>query len=247
MERLAAALPELSWLRWAVVEARAHTLRQTWVPPQPGVLLKMARDPDIRLVESGERLLAVVTESLRRLEQELQGENPAAPDLWNQVAKGVYRPKEENELSDYVARHLRRDVRGRGIVANREVEIRRGEGDAKGERTDIKIDAIASGRRPNEYDCISVIVEVKGCWNRRVKKDMEEQLRDRYLAEAPCRHGLYLIGWFSCKQWDKGDGRRARAPKMTPQEAQCFFDEQAATLSQRDLCIRAFVLNTALR
>jgi hypothetical protein len=247
MERLAAALPELSWLRWAAVETRDHTLRQTWVPPQPGVLLKMARDRDRRLVESGDQLLGVVLESLRRLEQELQGENPAAPFLWGQVAKGVYRPKEEAELSDYIALHLRRDIQGRGIVANREVEIRRGEGDAQGERTDIKIDAIALGRRPEEYDRISVIAEVKGCWNRRVRKDMEEQLRDRYLAEAPCHHGLYLVGWFSCEQWDEGDGRRARTPKMTLQEAQRFFDVQAAALSQRDLRVRAFVLNTALR
>jgi hypothetical protein len=247
MERVAAALPALSWLRWAVVETRVHTLRQTWVPPQPDVLLKMARDHDLRIVESGEQLLAVVVESLRRLEQELQGESPAAPDLWNQVARGEYRPKEETELSDYVARHLRRDIRGRGIVANREVEIRRGEGAAQGERTDIKIDAIVTGRRPNEYDCISVIVEVKGCWNRRVKKDMEEQLRNRYLAENPCRHGLYLVGWFSCAQWDAADDRQTRTPKMTLQEAQRFFDDQAATLSQRDLFIRAFVLNTALR
>src|SRR3954468_15279404 len=101
MERVAAALPELSWLRWAVVKTRAHTLRGTWVPPQPDVLLKMARDRDLRLVESGEQLLAVVIASLRRLEQELQGENPAAPDLWNKLKEGVYRPKEENALSDY--------------------------------------------------------------------------------------------------------------------------------------------------
>jgi predicted NACHT family NTPase len=247
MERLARALPALSWLRWAVVEARNHTLRQTWVPPQPGVLLRMAEDRDLRLVESGEQLLTVVLQSLRRLEQELQGENPAARYLWNKLRDGMYRPMEENELSDYVVLHLRRDLQRRGIVANREVQIRRGEGEAQGERTDIHINAIVPGRRPDEFGGITVIIEVKGCWNNRLKKDMQEQLRDRYLAQSSCGHGLYLVGWFSCAQWDGSDSRKKRTPKMTLQEAQQFFDGQAATLSQEGLCIRALVLNTALR
>ncbi len=247
VERLAAELPAISWLRWAVVQTREHTLRQTWVPPQPETLLKMARDRVLRLVESADQLLDVVIASLRCLEQELQGENPAAPDLWNKLKAGVYRPREENEFSDYVVRHLRRDIQERGVVANREVEIRRGEGNAKGERTDIKIEAIVPSRRPDEYDRITVIVEVKGCWNPRVKKDMKEQLCDRYLAENPCRHGLYLVGWFSCTQWDPSDGGKKRTPKMTIEQAQRFFGDQATSLSQKDLHIRALVLNAALR
>jgi hypothetical protein len=207
----------------------------------------MARDRDLRLVESGEQLLDVVITSLRRLEQELQGENPAAPDLWNKVKEGVFRPKDENELSDYIVRHLRRDIQRRGIVANREVEIRRGEGDAQGERTDIRIDAIAPGRRPEDFARITVTVETKGCWNRRVRTDMEHQLRDRYLAENACHHGLYLVGWFICPQWDPDDDRNKRTPKMTREEAQRQFDDQAARLSQSPFCIKALVLNTALR
>jgi hypothetical protein len=248
MERLAAALPELSWLRWAAVETRGQTLRQAWMPPRPDVLLKMARDRDLRLVESSGQLLAVVVESLRRLEQELQGENPAAPFLWNKLKEGVYRPKEENELSDYIVLHLRRDIQQRAIVANREVEIRRGEGTGQGERTDIKIDAIAPGQRLDEYKRLTVIVEVKGCWNQHLKQNMEKQLRDRYLAESLCRHGLYLVGWFSCPQWDADDGRKKRTPKkMTFEKARRFFDDQAAALSKQDLVVRALVLNTSLR
>jgi hypothetical protein len=88
---------------------------------------------------------------------------------------------------------------------------------------------------------------VKGCWNQRLMKDMEEQLRDRYLAENPCRHGLYLVGWFACPQWDADDYRRKQTPTRTLEEAQRFFDDQAAGLSQGDVRIRAIVLNTALR
>jgi hypothetical protein len=247
MGRLATSLPELSWLRWAMVEARIHALRQTWVPTEPNVLLKMTQNRDLRLVGSGEQLLAVVIESLRRLEQELQGETPAAPDLWNKLPDNSYRPKDESELSNYIARHLRKDIRCRGIIANREVEIRRGEGNTKGERTDIKIDAFVPDQRQEEYDCITLIVEVKGCWNQRLMKDMKEQLCDRYLAENRCRHGLYLVGWFSCPQWDTNDYRKNQTPKMTLDDAKRSLDGQAANLSQGDLHIRAVVLNAALR
>jgi hypothetical protein len=246
VENLATVLPALSWLRWAAVETRAITLRRTWIPPVPQVLLRLGRDRDLRLVESGEQLLEVIIESLRRLEEELQGETPAAPDLWNRLEGGVFRPKSENEFSDYVVRHLRRDVQGRGIVADREVEIRRGEGKAEGERTDIHIDALAKGRRPNEYDRISVIIEAKGCWNRKVNEDMEEQLRDRYLRDNRCRNGIYLVGWFVCDQWDRKDDRRARTPRLTAAEAQSHFDVQARALSG-SVQIRAVVLRAALR
>jgi hypothetical protein len=246
VENLATALPELSWLRWAAVQTRAITLRQTWLPPVPQVLLWLGRDRDLRLVESGEQLLDVIVESLRRLEEELQGETPAAPDLWNRLEGGALRPKGENEFSDYMVRHLRRDVKARGIVANREVEIRRGEGEAEGERTDIHLDALAPGPRPNEYARISVIVEVKGCWNRKVNEDMEGQLRDRYLQDNRCQHGIYLVGWFVCDQWDRKDDRRGRTPKMTAALAQSHFDAQARALSG-SVQLRAVVLNAALR
>src|SRR5260370_12936093 len=205
MDRLVHALPELPWLGWAAREARAVMLRQTWVPPRPAELLRMARDSEMRLVESAEQLLDVLIQSMQRLEQELQGETPSAPYLWNKDADDHYRPKDEGELSNYVTLHLRRDVTTRGIVVNREVEIRRGEGDRKGERTDIHVDAVTPGSRPGESDCISVIIEVKGCWNKGVKTDMKGQLRDRYLKDNRCQFGLYLVGWFNCAQRDTGD------------------------------------------
>jgi hypothetical protein len=247
VQRLARALPELSWLPWVAVEARSRALACTWTPPSPSSLLRLSRDSESRLVESPEQLLAVVIGSLHRLQQELQGETPAAPDLWNRLPDGKYRPKDEGDLSNYVARHFRKDLRERGIVANREVEIRRGEGDNEGERTDIHIDAVMPGPRPGALDTVSVVVEVKGCWNAGVKKDMQEQLCDRYLRGNRCRHGLYLVGWFLCDQWDKGDARRDSTRKKTAAEMQAFFDEQAAQLSGSGVFVRAAVLDIALR
>ena len=95
---------------------------------------------------------------------------------------------------------------------------------------------------------MSVIVEAKGCWNSELNTAMEEQLAGRYLADnASCRHGLYLVGWFNCRQWDKADYRRGQTPKYNLEEARERFDEQARGLSERGARVRAFVLNAALR
>jgi hypothetical protein len=111
---------------------------------------------------------------------------------------------------------------------------------------DIHIDALTAGARPNAYDRISVIIEVKGCWNRKVNEDMEGQLRDRYLRDNRCQHGIYLVGWFMCSQWDRKGDRRWRTPKRTVAQAQSHFDVQARALSG-SVQLRAVVLNAALR
>jgi hypothetical protein len=245
--RLAATLPNQRWLWWSVVNARRNTLQRTWIPPVPAHLLALVRNRDARIVESGEQLLEVVVESLRRLNERLQGETPAAPYLWNEISPKVFRPKDEQSLSNYVALHLREDIKRRGIIVNREVEIRRGEGAAQGERTDIHVDAVSPGSRAAEYDHITVIVEVKGCWNKGLSKDMEEQLRDRYLRDNPCQHGLYIVGWFRCDQWDSKDYREGDTPKRTVQEQQQILDAQAQALSVGDVRIRSLVMNVALR
>jgi hypothetical protein len=155
--------------------------------------------------------------------------------------------KDENSLSDYVKIHLDEDLRRRGVIVNREVEIRRGQGSGQGERTDIHVDAVVRGPGGEVYDSVMAIVEVKGCWNHELDQAMRTQLADRYLQDNRCQHGLYLVGWFNCHQWDNSDYRKSQAPKFSIDEAQRQFDVQAAELSQHDLQIKAVILNTALR
>jgi hypothetical protein len=247
LELLAAKLLEVPWLKWAIVESRRITLRQTWTPVEPGTLLAITSDLNARLIESADQLLDVVLESLHRLDQKLQAETPAAPDLWNKLLDGKYRPKDENDLSNYVARHLRDDIQKRGIVVNREVEIRRGEGDAKGERTDIHVDAVASGPTLSQRDIVSITVEVKGTWNQDLKTALVTQLKDEYLADTICCHGIYLVGWYDCPQWDKSDWRHTKSPKWSMEQAQTFFATQASDASDDSASIRSFVLTAALR
>ena len=133
-------------------------------------------------------------------------------------------------------------------VANREVVIRRKQGDGKpGERTDIHVDAISEDENSN-YDVVTVIVEAKGCWNTGVDTAMEEQLVGRYLLDNRCRHGIYLIGWFHCAQWDTSDPRFTLASPADLPLTRHKFEDQAIELSGRARkVVRAFVLDAALR
>jgi len=241
--RIAKEFPDLKWLKWTLMEAQNITRRKTWVPPQPSDILKLAHDQQARLIQNGEQLLDVLIESLQRLEEKLHSETPAAQFLWDKIGQDVYRPKDENSFSDYVKIHLDDDIKQRGIIVNREVQIHRKE------KTDIHVDAIVKKSDNEVYDSITAIIEVKGCWNPDSDHAMKSQLVEKYLKNNCCQHGLYLVGWFNCDKWDKGDYRKgqAQALKLTKDEAQKYFDAQAVELSQGGTQIKAFVINTALQ
>jgi hypothetical protein len=76
---------------------------------------------------------------------------------------------------------------------------------------------------------------------------MSTQLAGRYLKDNNCQHGLYLVGWFLCEQWDGSDRRKKQTPKTDIAEIQKELDQQAETLSAGEMHVRALVLNTALR
>jgi hypothetical protein len=250
---MARAEPDDVGLKWMIAEAQQASLQQSWIPPEPATILEMARCPDSRLVDSGEQLLAAVMESLERLSRKLHGHSPLIDLLWNKWVddKGRihWRPKDEGSLSNLVKSHLEEDLRGKAIILNREVEIRRslGKDIRQGQETDIQVDAIAREPRSGEPHRISVIIEVKGCWNRTLMTAMREQLLDRYLAESDCRHGLYLVGWFLCDSWDGNDYRKIETPTWPFHQAVKFFQEQAAEVSHDGFLLRAFTLDAELR
>lgn len=241
-------------LRYARIEAECRALENTWQAPTPAQLLGIVGDSRRRLVRSGEELLLVLRESLDRFEAELQGETALAFTLWDERATNVFRPKEEERFADVIKQHLVQDLRDRGIIAHREVEIRtrQGTGGSAGERTDIHVDVVEPHPVEGRPARIRAIIEVKGCWHREVLTAMETQLRDRYLRDNDCSHGLYVVGWFLCPQWDsdRADGRRADARRLMPMriaEARATFEAQARDLSTDGVTLAAAVINTSLR
>jgi hypothetical protein len=239
IEKIIAVFPDITWLKWTLHECQALFRRNTWQPPAPREILALTEDRQSSLVRSGEDLLEVVITSLKRLEQELHGVTPMARFLWNGD-----RPKDENDFSDWVETHLKKDLKDRGIVANREVEFRRLSQSGVGEKTDIVVDAVCKNN--NEFETITVVIESKGCWHNELKTAMDTQLLKRYLIDEQHRYGLYLVGWFHCNQWDVKDYRKKKNSDMTFDEAQAFLDKQAIGLSKDGRQIRALVVNTSL-
>ncbi len=248
VQRIINHFPELNWLKVTLFNAKKNTRIRTWRPPAPAEIFKLVGDRNKRLINDGNELLDVLIESLQRLEVELQGETPAARDIWDQTnSKPLkYKPVDENTFSSYVKRFLDRDLKQRGIIANREVELRPSQGGALGERTDIHIDAVVKNANGEIYDSITVIIEVKGCWHKELNSAMETQLVNRYLEENTCQHGLYLIAWFNCDQWDSSDSK-GKSPKISIEEAKEQFNRQAEQLSLSGIRVKSFVLNTALK
>jgi len=236
--------PEFETLDWILGQAHELYRKKSWVPPEPRYIVEMASDSKKRLVRSPRELLEVVSESLRRLEEQLQGETPAAVFLWDHIEDDQYKPKRETDFSDYLKLHLEKELGRRGLVVNREVQIHRGE------RTDIYVNAIS--KRPGDagYDPITVILEAKGCWNKELWQAMEKQLVGQYMTNNPCDTGLYVVGWFNCSHWALSDQQRKKVSKkilaMEILNAQSRLDTQANSLSSGERLLRAVVLDTGL-
>jgi len=236
---------KLDWLRYTIIRARNAVLRTAWEGHPASELLAMAEDHSRRFVESPRQLLEVLCASLIRLQTKLHRELPAVYDLWNDVSAGSGRrsrtPKDEIAVSDYVCRYLQDDLTGRGIVANREVRIRRGE------QTDIHVVALRRGEDADQCCAARVIIEVKGCWHLELRTAMEDQLKERYLKDNQDAYGLYLVAWFPCDEWDDSDRRKTTTPRWTTDEADEFFQGQAARLSTAGCVVGAVLLDASWR
>lgn len=246
LEELVHKLPDQKWLPQVLSDARENLRRSEWSSPEPEHLLALLSNSENRLVYNGAQLLAVLEESIARLQGKLQGETPSARFLWNNWRLGKqkpikWRPKEENDLSDYVKSHLELDLVQRGVVLNREVQIRRKTGAEPGQQTDIHVNAISK-----EGDVITAIIEVKGNWHRDVRSAMKDQLSDRYLNQSQTRFGVYLVGWYSCESWDESDNRKKAADRhfASIQDAETYFRTQSEDIT--DFTVRPVVLDCTI-
>ena len=184
------------------------TRRRTfWNPPMPAEVSAVLTDSHKRLVSNERDLFEVVTESLQRFEEYYtRNELPAVERLWQRAdtdkkAKSKagrqtksFKPKDEETFSDEIARWLRDDLKNKGVVIGREVQIERAQ------KTDVLVKAIAPSSVESAEELV-VVAEVKGCWNPHVLDDIDDQLVKKYLLPHNWRFGLYLVGWFVCDAW----------------------------------------------
>jgi hypothetical protein len=175
--------------------------RKGWHPLPPQVIGSLLDNPAARIIDDENDLLAVVIESLRRLQTQLtKASPPEAAFLWNYDGSGNqrrnFRPKDEEDLSDRIASWLERDIGPKSrVVIGREVQPRRGQ------KTDIKVVAVPPDSS-GDARSLTLIIEVKGCWNRQVRTAIQTQLVEDYLNKNGWTHGLYVVGWFLGDKWD---------------------------------------------
>lgn len=247
IEKLIEAMPTAKFLNGLVRDAKRKTRQLLWRPPSPSQFLQLVKRPDSRLVTNEQQLTAVVVDSLKRLEGRLQGALPAARDLWDRQKSDKWRPVDELDFSDYIARHLDSELLHSGIVALREVEVTRPPGAPLGARTDLYVTATIETAVPNRFEKFTIVVENKGCWNATLKTAMNSQLKDSYLVAGHNSIGIYVIGWFRCGSWnDPSDKRRLACPDWNIAEARQYFEEQAEQLSDSNVSLHAVVLDAAL-
>jgi hypothetical protein len=243
IQRVMDELPQYTWLHFHLDQADLLARAGTWKPFTIEELRRVLADSSRRLVGSERDLLAVLRESLQRLQQQLRGETPTVRFLWNMIDP-VLRPKGEEDLSDFMTAHFRSDIGTHGLVVNREVQIRRSNPDGvPGQRTDIHVSAtlsVGSTARP-----VSVIIEVKGCWNPELLSAMKTQLRDRYLKENATRTGLYVVGWYAAPAWDTTDARKQDCGRLGLNELRATLEQQASELSE-GVQLEAVVLDCSL-
>jgi hypothetical protein len=228
-----------NWIRYVQFEAEDAARLATWQPPSVDDLMEMVRGPGKRLISSAEHLQEVILESLAKLQNDLQAPTPAAESWWNYPNDPAHAaPKDEEECSNEILRHLDRDLSGRMVIANREVKSR------KRNIKDLLVEVmVPSGT--GGIDRISVVCEVKGCWNRDLMTSQKNQLRMQYMQQEGYSHGIYIALYFDGGRWAKRDyQRRHGAPRShTLKSLTGELGEQAEQLSVDGKTIRAVVLD----
>lgn len=243
LENIVATLTQYDWIKWHLSDAKSNMRRNLWHPPSINDLRQLLKAPNHRLVRSGNELLTIVIESLGRLQEKLQGENPISYFLWDKCdieGNKNYKPKDENALSDFLKMHLEYDLKEKGILVHREVEIKHSTGYKDGERTDLYVTATSKDRYEQYFNTFTVIIEVKGNWHPELYDAMETQLKNKYLSHNDCRHGLYLVGWFNCLQWN------STIHKTSFNELETNLSQQANRLSRSNIMLKSKVLDCRL-
>lgn len=206
-------------------------------------MLALTDKPTLQLVTSPADLRNVLAAALEKYGAALHGAQTPVRDLWDQQGgKDIFRPINENALSDRVTRFLQAELGSAGIFANREVEVSRAPGAPIGQRTDILVNAVRRREDGERFDAISAVIETKGCWNPELFTALHDQLFREYMIPLRAQVGIYLVGWFDTDKWDEKDSRRDRVPRMTIEDASGQLEAQAGALPD-GFIVQAVVLD----
>ncbi|MFE7223516.1 NACHT domain-containing protein [Nocardioides sp. NPDC057577] len=212
IQALCDALPEETWLKRVLIDAKRILRDQSWQPLSPQELDQLTASQSVRLVRTDADLQNAALLALEGIQARLQGDTPSAPLLWDTHAA---RPKTEEEISDYLAIELNDRLGHAGAVVNREVQVRRIRPSGLPERTDLRFEAIPTDVAREGTASVKIPGEVKGTWNAGVIDSVSSQLVGRYMADFQTEYGIYIVVWFDQEPWaDRSDRRRNAAARF---------------------------------
>jgi hypothetical protein len=172
----------------------ARRLSENLRPPTLAQFSIMTSDVNRRIVRDTAELTQVVLEALDTLQEQALWSHSWSMLMWNRMnerATDGWWPTWEDNLSNLVCAFLREHLVERKPVINREVEIQPRNLD--GGRTDVHVQA--TDHRDAASQPLTVIIEVKGCWNTEITTGIHQQLLP-YLQPRPGWAGIFLVGYF---------------------------------------------------
>ncbi|HWK20564.1 MAG TPA: hypothetical protein VNR37_07345 [Microbacteriaceae bacterium] len=199
-------------LEWALSSLREAYRQNGWTPLVLRELRALQDQSGARLVRSNDDLLRVVLEELATIQEWMRGETPQAFGLWNQGPDGFQVPKDENTISDWYCHGLRVRLKDRGLIINREVEVRRRTQRGVGLRQDLRVEVA----QLDTGETFVLVVEVKGIWNSGLRTNLSSQLAQDYLIDGNLTHGIYLVVAFDPEQVSDPAKKATIARQYTP-------------------------------
>ena len=236
LERIKEACQEDWQVHKATWGAKRLLVEASWEPLMPAEVKRIIEDRRQLLVRDEEDLIEAVWEALHDYQSQIRSEGSRVMRLWNEP---VHTPKPEEPLSRGIGAEIQRALATRGVKITLEVKIR------EGQFVDIYVSAVTANSKRR---LISLIIEVKGCWNKELKTALDTQLSMRYLKDNEAHYGIYLAVWFLCDEWDgREDWRKDITPQQSLAQIRTFLDDQANAVNvNSQSTIRALVLDATI-
>lgn len=215
LERISARHPNLPWIASLIHEAEQKLVRDSWLPYE---VLEVAAVLGIsagRVIRTEAELHDAVLSELQLIAEKVSASAflPAVYLLWDEISQ---RPKHEPRLSDWLAGELKDRLSHKGAIVNREAQVRSNNPKGVGERTDVLVELSPPAKNGKPAATLSLVIEVKGCWNKELVTAPASQLRDDYMKAYKASSGIYLVMWFLCDKWTKDDYRKRDTQKLVP-------------------------------
>lgn len=225
-------------LRFSLRKAR-DARRAKSPAPSPGEIVRLVHGGDSAPRTQAD-LLTRVLAALDSIQSSLQvGQPPAAPELWN--TRPVYTPKDEGDLSNWLAGRLSQML-GKSFDVARE-RLVSGGGKGRGKSVDLQVVCPAPEGSP---DSLQLLIEVKGCWEKGLVGKIRSQLVADYMKTTGIREAIFLVFWFGCEKWDASDDRRRRCAFKSAEEARRELTAEAlGAAADSDSRIEAVVFDAS--